>query len=305
MIKVGLAAMLLLAGVAQAAGCRLEPAADIALTMLDRYPMAAAMINGKPAQLIYDTGGANTMLTMGAAAKFGLTPTPNPPKANFTSSGVPLEVAFHHVQSLEALGTSRNDFDIPVTGEMDVDGNAGQDIMARDTEIDLARRRARVFTPTDCTTPAQAHWPDEDKMQVVMIADRTRIFGTVSVNGVELTALFDTGSPYSALTADAAARAGVHPGNPGVTQTHTSHGLNGKVGLDSWVAAFNDITIAGETVEKPRLEFVLKHNYSADMILGADFFLAHRVLVSKDQHRLYFQYNGAPLFGSHAKLIGG
>ena len=304
MIRTGLA-MLLLTGAAQAAACRLEPGADIPLTMLDRYPMAAASINGQPAQLIYDTGGAGTMLTAGAVAKFGLTPTPNPPKANFTSSGVPLEVTFSHVQSLEALGASRKDFDIPVIGDMGVDGNAGQDIMARDTEIDLAHHRLRVFTPTDCATPAQAHWAEEDRMQVLMIADRTRIFGTVSVNGVELTALFDTGSPYSALTADAAARAGVHPGDPGVTQTHASHGLNGKVGLDSWVAGFNDITIGGETIEKPRLEFILKHNYSADMILGADFFLAHRVLISKDQHRLYFQYNGAPIFGSHAKPVGG
>lgn len=33
-----------------------------------------------------------------------------------------------------------------------------------------------------------------------------------------------------------------------------------------------------------------------DMILGADFFLAHRVLISKSQHKVYITYNGAELF---------
>ncbi len=33
-----------------------------------------------------------------------------------------------------------------------------------------------------------------------------------------------------------------------------------------------------------------------DMLLGADFFLSHRILVSNSQHKLYFTYNGGPVF---------
>jgi hypothetical protein len=30
-----------------------------------------------------------------------------------------------------------------------------------------------------------------------------------------------------------------------------------------------------------------------DMIIGADFFLSHRIYVASSQHKLYFTYNGA------------
>jgi tetratricopeptide (TPR) repeat protein len=33
-----------------------------------------------------------------------------------------------------------------------------------------------------------------------------------------------------------------------------------------------------------------------DMLIGADFFLSHRIYVSKSQHKLYFTYNGGPVF---------
>jgi tetratricopeptide (TPR) repeat protein len=34
----------------------------------------------------------------------------------------------------------------------------------------------------------------------------------------------------------------------------------------------------------------------ADMLIGADFFLSHRVYVASGQHKLYFTYNGGPVF---------
>jgi len=32
------------------------------------------------------------------------------------------------------------------------------------------------------------------------------------------------------------------------------------------------------------------------MLIGADFFLSHRVYVASSQNRLYFTYNGGPVF---------
>jgi tetratricopeptide (TPR) repeat protein len=34
----------------------------------------------------------------------------------------------------------------------------------------------------------------------------------------------------------------------------------------------------------------------ADMLIGADFFLSHRIYVASSQHKLYFTYNGGPVF---------
>jgi hypothetical protein len=33
-----------------------------------------------------------------------------------------------------------------------------------------------------------------------------------------------------------------------------------------------------------------------DMVLGADFFLTHRIYVANNQQKMYFTYNGGPVF---------
>lgn len=38
------------------------------------------------------------------------------------------------------------------------------------------------------------------------------------------------------------------------------------------------------------------------MLLGADYFVSHRVYVSNAQHRLYFTYTGGRLFGTGAHV---
>jgi hypothetical protein len=34
------------------------------------------------------------------------------------------------------------------------------------------------------------------------------------------------------------------------------------------------------------------------MLLGADFFVSHRIYVSNAQHKMYFTYNGGPVFSA-------
>ncbi len=43
----------------------------------------------------------------------------------------------------------------------------------------------------------------------------------------------------------------------------------------------------------------------ADMVLGADFFLSHRILVANSQRKLYFSYNGGPVFKLESADGGG
>ena len=45
-----------------------------------------------------------------------------------------------------------------------------------------------------------------------------------------------------------------------------------------------------------RLRFANFSMDEGDMLLGADFFLSHRVYVANSQDKLYFTYNGGPPF---------
>jgi hypothetical protein len=61
----------------------------------------------------------------------------------------------------------------------------------------------------------------------------------------------------------------------------------GPTVLKSWTAVFARLSVGGEAMRDLTLDVVEKPNASADMILGADFFVTHRVFVSRRERRLY------------------
>ena len=107
--------------------------------------------------------------------------------------------------------------------------------------------------------------------------------------------LFDTGAPTSVLTLMAARRAGVTPSSTGVVSAGIGGGV-GRGGYPTWVGPFASFKIGGEETSNTRLRFGDLTLGDIDMLLGMDFFLSHHIYVSKAQHRLYFTYNGGPVF---------
>jgi hypothetical protein len=54
--------------------------------------------------------------------------------------------------------------------------------------------------------------------------------------------------------------------------------------------------LGDEEMRNVRLRFGDFSMDGGDMLLGADFFLSHRVYVANSQDKLYFTYNGGPPF---------
>jgi len=63
----------------------------------------------------------------------------------------------------------------------------------------------------------------------------------------------------------------------------------------TWIAPISSFKIGGEEIHDTRLR-IGDIGPDADMLLGADFFLAHHIYVSNRQDKLYFTYNGGPVF---------
>ena len=97
------------------------------------------------------------------------------------------------------------------------------------------------------------------------------------------------------LSLAAAARAGVTPTTAGAFFAGAGSGF-GRRSMQEWVAPFASFKIGGEEIRNTRLRIAAIAFPNADMLLGADFFLSHRVYVAKSQHKLYFTYNGGPVF---------
>jgi tetratricopeptide (TPR) repeat protein len=106
------------------------------------------------------------------------------------------------------------------------------------------------------------------------------------------------------LSLDAAARAGITPSSPGVRSLGVAYGI-GPAPARVWIAPVDTFQVGGEKVTHAHLlvaDFEPKNPDGSesrqvpDMLLGDDFFLSHRIYVAYSQNKLYFTYNGGPLF---------
>ena len=117
--------------------------------------------------------------------------------------------------------------------------------------------------------------------------------GTAYLNGAKVRVTFDTGAGSSIVGLRAAAKAGIKLDGPGVESAGNGSGI-GRHEIQTWVANFPVLKIGDEEVHNARLRF--GDLGDLDMLLGADFFLSHRIFVASSQGRVYFTYNGGPVF---------
>ncbi|MDQ2859615.1 MAG: aspartyl protease family protein [Pseudomonadota bacterium] len=310
---------LLLAGPALAAGCELGKMAELAVTMTELRPMVPAKINGADARFIADSGAFYSVITPASAIQYGLRLGPAP--FNLTMEGVGGDVAI----SLTTVKTfTLADAAIPnvqclVGGGEPGAGAAGilgQNVLGlADVEYDLANGVIRLMSPRGCGGRILAYWAGAEPYSVIGLdnaglASRpatgtilngarppTRgTMGTVLVNGARIHADFDTGASTSVLSLRAAARAGVKPGDPGVIAAGMTRGLGRRM-IDTWIAPVTSFKIGDEEIRNTRLRIGdLGLRDDVEMLIGADFFLSHHIYVANSQRKLYFTYNGGPVF---------
>lgn len=180
----------------------------------------------------------------------------------------------------------------------DADGVLGQNILGQfDAEYDLANGVVRLFKSEGCGDAALAYWAGGN-FSMTTIGRTTplepHIVADAWVNNLAIKVILDTGAPRSRLALSAALRAGATLDAEDAQVGDVVRGL-GPRATEGYVLPFERFTIGDETISKTRLR-VGKRVLGADMLLGADFFLSHRVLVSPSQRRLYFTYNGGPVF---------
>jgi tetratricopeptide (TPR) repeat protein len=121
------------------------------------------------------------------------------------------------------------------------------------------------------------------------------ISGHAIVNDLPIKVMFDTGADRSTLKLSTALKAGGKLAADAASADDALRGI-GSHAIDSYIIPFSSFEVGNETIKNIRLRVARSDFTGADMLLGADFFLSHRVLVSQSQHRLYFTYNGGPVF---------
>ena len=296
---------LLCGGGAAAEPCKLGHMAELPVTMRNMRPLVHAAINGKDALFIADSGAFFSSLTPAGAKQFNLRPDT---VWGMWADGVggSSMVAITTVKTFRIFNMDLPNIPFYVLGN-DVGSGAvgllGQNVFRiGDVEYDLANGVINILrTRGDCSKSSLAYWANAGNLPYSQIdvdfatREKPHTTGEAYVNGRRIRVMFDTGAWSSLLALDAARRAGVTPDSPGVRPGGMTSGIGHRL-VPSWIGPFASFKIGDEEIRNTHLRFGDLQMRDTDMLIGADFFLSHHILVASSQRKLYFTYNGGPVF---------
>ncbi|HEX4737194.1 MAG TPA: retroviral-like aspartic protease family protein [Allosphingosinicella sp.] len=294
------------AGAAQAE-CKLEMRFNLPVTMSRLRPLVEAKINGVPGQFIVDSGAFYSMLSPGMAGAAKVQLNPAPPWFRITGIGGSTTTYYTTVKNLGLAGQQIPHMDFYVGGsDTGVAGLLGQNVLGiGDVEYDLPDGYIRLWRWRDCRDAAKAYWANGN-YSLLKIDERSErnphTTATVQVNGNSFHAVFDTGASSTTMSLRAAARLGLKPDSPGVHPAGYSSGLGRRV-VQVWSIPVSTIDIGGEEIHNARIMMQDLGDDTTDMLIGADFFISHRVYVDNGSRRMFFTYTGGELF--HQKATAG
>jgi predicted aspartyl protease len=293
------------------AGCRLARVMELPINADSRQPLIPVKINGQEKRFLVDSGAIESMIRPSAAAQLKLQ-TYYPSNAGVSVRGV---AGFSHIEiarvnELEVAGITIKDGELSVFPVEDAgDGILGQNILRHfAVEYDLANGYMRLFSSAGCESANFAYWltprQQYSSLRIGMVdAQNPYTLGDAYVNGHRIRVAFNSGLSRSILTKEAAARAGVKLSSDGVVEAGYTAGI-GREPVKTYVGRFASFKIGdNEHVENIRIPIAdIKLRY-ADMLLGADFFMSHRIIVGNKEQRVLMSYNGGPVFNLSAQEV--
>lgn len=285
--------------------CELLKAAQLPVTMVGSRPTVTLKVNGQDARFLADSGAFWSTMGPEEAQRFGLTLSMAPPNLRVSGVGGTISISLGTAKDVDLDGIPLHNMQFLVGGARPggegVVGLLGQNVLAfADVEYDLANGMIRLIVPKgDCFKAIPAYWAGDKPIGMVEVDEirpgQAHLRGRAKVNGQSIDVTFDTGASTSVMKLPVAKKLGFRPDAEGVRSGGLGGGLGKRV-LEVWNAPFDTMDIGGESIRNTRWQVADIDLPNADMLIGADFFLSHRVYVSRRQRKIYFTYNGGPVF---------
>jgi len=256
----------------------------------ERGPIVPVRIEGRMRRILLDTGGFASILDPSIIPNHSAHATAMPGVLGL--GGVPLTKSAR-IDSVE-LGPAPAksvDFLVGPPAYAGIDGTLGADVLkGADLELDPVKGTASLFAPAHCGRGA-IHWPHADETAVPFILDPEdqHIFMTVRLNGKEINAMIDTGSPESFVrTSEAASLFGLNETSPGMQPAGTATSKRGTP-QNYYRYRFSSLALGDLKLDDPVM--IVAPSLRVDMIVGMH--QLHRL-------HLYFAFSERTLYATSA-----
>ncbi|WP_338332460.1 retroviral-like aspartic protease family protein [Acetobacter sp. LMG 32666] len=249
-------------------------------------------LNGHVARMIVDTGSEGSLLSPEAAALFDTQLDRTMHTMVHGTGGVGRIVPNAVVRSFKMGGLEFGPVSIPVDAlpalprtEPAVEGLVGGDLLSRyDVEFDVAQGTLSFWSAgtAECSGPQE--WRYIYRAVPLQNAGE-RVIARVDLDGHALQALVDSGARSCIVSTRAAERMGLTQHMLATDPGGLTTGVDGHEQTYHW-HKFGMMQIGQEQEKSPVLT-VAPVQDTVDMLLGADWFAAHRVWISYRTHMLY------------------
>ena len=279
---------------------------EIPVRLVDHRPVATLKLNGVDMPMLVDSGAFFSMLSESTAAQLKL--RLGHLRQGFQVHGYTgrIDARIARVAKVGLLDAELNNVEFLVGGNelnAGIMGILGRNILSlADTEYDLAHGVVRLSFPQgDCAKTNFAYWsggapvieaPLERERDMRDTEPRVRI----GINGSKATALLDTGAPVTTITLAAARRAGIKESDL------TPYGRTGGAGqgrAKTFLGTVSMFELGGEKIANNQLRIDDNDYTEHAAIIGLDYFLSHRIYISRLQEKMYATWNGGTVFAGN------
>ncbi len=293
----GLLVMILLGSQAHAA-CEVRQRARVPLRVINGAVLVEVMVNDRPARMILDTGAQRSVVSKDSVRALDLaldewvaTTLRGVGGLERHRNALPRSLSLGGV-ALERRTTTRDTSLTVGTLAPGLDGLLGRDFLSLfDLDLDLPGSAVTLYAVTGCTTGFLPWSRPYVALPVTNPAETALVVG-VSLDGVKLRALLDTGAGTTVLAAPGMARMGLEPEHLAASPSATAGGL-GPRRVTGWHHQFRVLAIGDDVTAAPRLWVApIRLAPITDMLLGADWLATRRMWISYATRQVFVEHRG-------------
>lgn len=286
MLRFGMAAVCSLIALAQGysarAACDVRYFAVLPVSLSAEGPMTSASIKGHSVEFLVNSGAFYSFLSKETARSIDLPERSISSGFRFSTGKGDVIATLGDVEELKFRDTRISKTHFIVVNGVNPPQPAiiGQNILAlNDAEFDLRSGIIRLSNAHGCWGKEMAYWAQPDQVRAVALETPEgqldpQAIGRVLVNGVSMRTMFSSGS-RTAISSKALSKLGL---------------VNGAEKVDT--IKLSRLNIGGEERRDVPVGLIAGSiNADVDLIIGLDFYLTHRIYVSRARRTLFFTAN--------------